>query len=99
MSAKKSFTLTKEILIPTISKGFAHVGFLFGAGTSYEAGYPLMSGLTKIVASKLGPNDIGIIETAIEKFNKESDIKYNIKYNINDNINDKFSDVEIFEIY
>lgn len=40
MSAKKSFTLTKEILIPTISKGFAHVGFLFGAGTSYEAGYP-----------------------------------------------------------
>lgn len=54
-----------------------------------------MSGLTKIVASKLGPNDIGIIETAIEKFNKESDIKYNI----NDNINDKFSDVEIFEIY
>lgn len=87
MSAKKPFTLTKEILIPTISKGFAHVGFLFGAGTSYEAGYPLMSGLTKIVASKLSPNDIGIIETAIDKFNKESDIKYNI--------NDKFPDVEI----
>lgn len=87
MSEKKSFILNKEMLIPTISQGFGKVGFLFGAGTSYEAGYPLMSGLTDMVVSKLNANNIGIIETAINKFNNESGTSWNI--------NSNFPDVEL----
>lgn len=46
-----SFTLSE--LFPGIETGLNRVGFLFGAGTSKEAGYPLMGELTKSVVSTL----------------------------------------------
>lgn len=46
-----SFTLSQ--LFPGIETGLNRIGFLFGAGTSKEAGYPLMGDLTKTVVSNL----------------------------------------------
>lgn len=46
-----SFTLSQ--LFPGIETGLNSIGFLFGAGTSKEAGYPLMGDLTKNVVSAL----------------------------------------------
>lgn len=46
-----SFTLSQ--LFPAIETGLNEIGFLFGAGTSKEAGYPLMGDLTQAVVSKL----------------------------------------------
>ncbi len=47
-----SFSLSQ--LFPGIETGLNNIGFLFGAGTSKEAGYPLMPDLTKAVVSNLG---------------------------------------------
>lgn len=49
-----SFTLSQ--LFPGIETGLNRIGFLFGAGTSKEAGYPLMGDLTKTVVSNLSPH-------------------------------------------
>lgn len=46
-----SFTLSQ--LFPGIETGLNRIGFLFGAGSSKEAGYPLMGDLTKTVVSNL----------------------------------------------
>lgn len=83
-TTNKSIKITKDILIPTFSKGFCKVGFLFGAGTSFEAGYPLMANLTNSVLSQLEPSDLNIIQTAIENYNNEFLTKYNIKTNVPD---------------
>ena len=48
-------TLTLSQLFPGIETGLNRIGFLFGAGTSKEAGYPLMGDLTKAVVSNLSP--------------------------------------------
>ena len=48
-----SFTLSQ--LFPAIETGLNEIGFLFGSGTSKEAGYPLMGDLTEAVVSKLPP--------------------------------------------
>jgi hypothetical protein len=46
-------SLSLSQLFPGIENGLNRIGFLFGAGTSKEAGYPLMGDLTKTVVSKL----------------------------------------------
>jgi len=46
-------SLTLSQLFPGIETGLNRIGFLFGAGTSKEAGYPLMGDLTKTVVSNL----------------------------------------------
>ena len=46
-------SLTLSHLFPGIETGLNRIGFLFGAGTSKEAGYPLMGDLTKTVISSL----------------------------------------------
>lgn len=48
-------SLTLSQLFPGIETGLNRIGFLFGAGTSKEAGYPLMGDLTKTVVSNLSP--------------------------------------------
>lgn len=48
-------SLTLSQLFPGIETGLNRIGFLFGAGTSKEAGYPLMNDLTKTVVSSLNP--------------------------------------------
>ena len=46
-------SLTISQLFPGIGTGLNRIGFLFGAGTSKEAGYPLISELTQTVVSHL----------------------------------------------
>ena len=44
-------------VLPNLSSGLAGTGFLFGAGTSVEAGYPMMPALTRQVISALNPGE------------------------------------------
>lgn len=46
-------TLELSKVLPNIESGLANSGFLFGAGTSVEAGYPVMTGLTQSVVGAL----------------------------------------------
>ena len=55
-----SFTLSQ--LFPGIETGLNRIGFLFGAGTSKEAGYPLMGDLTKTIVSSLRPHLKGTLD-------------------------------------
>lgn len=49
-------SLTLSQIFPGIERGLNNIGFLFGAGTSAEAGYPLMGGLTIEVVKGLSEN-------------------------------------------
>ena len=60
-----SFSLSQ--LFPGIDNGLNQIGFLFGAGTSKEAGYPLMSDLTKIVVSSLSKNSKSAFEEVLSQ--------------------------------
>ncbi len=46
-------TLSLASVLPNLHAGLANTGFLFGAGTSSEAGYPLMAHLTRTVIAGL----------------------------------------------
>lgn len=46
-----------EVLPNLRSGGLSKTGFMFGAGTSVEAGYPMMSGLTRDVVAGLTPDE------------------------------------------
>lgn len=50
-------------VLPNISSGLGNTGFVFGAGTSAEAGYPMMAGLTKEVIGGLN----GAERTALDE--------------------------------
>jgi hypothetical protein len=50
---KRLVTLELSKMLPNIESGLANSGFLFGAGTSVEAGYPVMAGLTRSVVGAL----------------------------------------------
>lgn len=52
-----------------MNKGLSNTGFLFGAGTSYEAGYPLSRDLTIDIMSNLNDEEKNII---IEIFSNEN---------------------------
>lgn len=58
-----SFTLPE--MLPGIETGLNSVGFLFGAGTSKGAGYPLMGDLTKEVVGKLSAEDRATLESIL----------------------------------
>ncbi|SFJ97377.1 SIR2 family protein [Methylophaga sulfidovorans] len=55
-----SFSLSQ--LLPGIETGLNKIGFLFGAGTSKEAGYPLMPDLTKAVVDNLSTVNKALVE-------------------------------------
>ena len=48
-------SLDLATILPNITHSLEGTGFLFGAGTSVEAGYPMMSGLTRKVVGALTP--------------------------------------------
>lgn len=54
-------------MLPGIGTGLNGTGFLFGAGTSKEAGYPLMHDLTKQVVSHLASGDFSTLETILSQ--------------------------------
>lgn len=55
-------SLALSQLFPGIETGLNRIGFLFGAGTSKEAGYPLMGDLTKTVVSNLSSTLRGTLD-------------------------------------
>lgn len=48
-------------ILPNIDSGLQGTGFLFGSGTSVEAGYPMMPGLTKAVMEQLLTEETDLI--------------------------------------
>lgn len=58
-----SFAL--EDIFPNLSHGLSNIGFLFGAGTSHKAGYPLMPELTMQALAKLTPDDFVLLDDLV----------------------------------
>jgi hypothetical protein len=58
-------TLTLQQILPNLQSGLTNTGFLFGAGTSVEAGYPMMPRLTKEVVSSLSSLERGVLDDAL----------------------------------
>jgi len=52
-------------LLPNIATGISNSGFFFGAGTSVEAGYPMMPSLTKQVISALSAAERSHLEEVL----------------------------------
>lgn len=52
-------------MLPNISSGLENTGFLFGSGTSLEAGYPMMAGLTKDVVGALSTTERAALDEAL----------------------------------
>lgn len=51
--------LTLDQLLPSLDRSIDGIGFLFGAGASFQAGYPLMTTLTRQVVAGLNASEIG----------------------------------------
>lgn len=62
---KLNFDLTD--FFPNASHGLANIGFLFGAGSSLKAGYPLMPELTMKVIEKLESEEVKILDELVYK--------------------------------
>ena len=58
-------TIGLAAILPNLSSGLESTGFLFGAGSSVEAGYPVMSGLTRTVVGGLSTSDRAILDEAL----------------------------------
>ena len=58
--------------VPKVGNSIDGVGFLFGAGTSYEAGYPLINELTKQVIGSLTAGQRALLDDVLGK----SDLTY-----------------------
>lgn len=54
-----------EQLLPNIRSGLQGTGFLFGAGVSVEAGYPMMSSLTRTVIGLLRREEADLVEEVL----------------------------------
>lgn len=52
-------------LLPSLGHSLEGIGFLFGAGASFEAGYPLMSTLTRQVVAKLNVAQRGALDAVL----------------------------------
>ncbi len=60
-----NIALSIEEFVPKAGTSIDNLGFLFGAGTSYESGYPLVSGLTKTVVGALPKADRETMDEAL----------------------------------
>ncbi len=54
-----------EEFVPKVGTSIDNLGFLFGAGTSFESGYPLVSDLTKAVVGALPAEDRAAMDEAL----------------------------------
>lgn len=71
-SILRSTDLSIEEFVPKTGASIDNLGFLFGAGTSLESGYPLVTGLTKSVVGALTGND----RTAMDEILAASRVTY-----------------------
>ncbi len=58
-------TVGLAAILPNLSSGLENTGFLFGAGSSVEAGYPVMAGLTRKVVGGLSTTDRATLDEAL----------------------------------
>jgi hypothetical protein len=62
-----------KVMLPNLAHTLDGSGFLFGAGSSVEAGYPLMPGLTRDVISGLKPDELADLDDALVVANEKYD--------------------------
>lgn len=72
LSILRSTDLSIEEFVPKTGTSIDNLGFLFGAGTSFESGYPLVTGLTKSVVDALPISD----RTAMDEILDASGLSY-----------------------
>jgi SIR2-like protein len=58
-------TINLSVILPNVAQTLNGTGFLFGAGASYEAGYPLMPVLTQNVISGLTPDHRTLLDEVL----------------------------------
>lgn len=61
--------LTLSDIFPAHLQGLDGLGFFFGAGTSFEAGYPLLDSLTVDVIASLSPQERDVLDEALHSAN------------------------------
>ncbi|MEM9625952.1 MAG: SIR2 family protein [Pseudomonadota bacterium] len=66
-------SLALPVILPNISTSLDGTGFLFGSGTSYEAGYPMITGLTKSVVSGLNSSEREELDRVLDQNSLEYD--------------------------
>ena len=59
-------SLDLATILPNITHSLEGTGFLFGAGTSVEAGYPMMSGLTRKVVGALTAAERTVLDEVLK---------------------------------
>jgi len=59
-------TIDLSIVLPNVSHTLDGTGFLFGAGTSREAGYPMMPQLTREVMTALKPVELAVLDEVLK---------------------------------
>lgn len=68
-----SMTLSLSDILPNVSSTLNGTGFFFGAGTSFEAGYPMISGLTKQVIGALTADERSLLDEILGKSSEKYD--------------------------
>lgn len=59
-------TIDLSVILPNVSHTLDGTGFLFGAGTSREAGYPMMPQLTREVITALKPAEHAVLDEVLK---------------------------------
>jgi hypothetical protein len=62
-----------QSILPNIATSLNGTGFLFGAGTSLEAGYPMMGGLTEAVVNGLTASERAVLDEVLSADGKVYD--------------------------
>lgn len=71
----KMAELSLTDVLPNMPSGLDGTGFIFGAGTSFAAGYPLMSTLTRQVVGALTAPEKAALDEALNAYNQQYDTK------------------------
>ncbi|MDR3412385.1 MAG: SIR2 family protein [Formivibrio sp.] len=75
-------SLDLATILPNITHSLEGTGFLFGAGTSFEAGYPMMDGITRKVVGALKPGERIVLDEVLKAIGSayiDGDAKPNIE--------------------
>lgn len=67
-------TIDLSVILPNVSQTLNGTGFLFGAGTSREAGYPMMPQLTREVMTALKPGERPILDEVLKLAGETYDV-------------------------
>lgn len=59
-------TIDLSVILPNISQTLDGTGFIFGAGTSREAGYPMMPQLTRQVITALNSSERAVLDEVLK---------------------------------